>query len=75
MLVPFDIVDVALLPVWITSCCVALIARSVAVSALPVKFPADNVPLTVTLLNVEVPVDTSMSVSYTHLTLPTNLCV
>ena len=55
MLVPDDNVDVALLPVWITSCCVALIARSVAVSALPVKFPADNVPLTVTLLNVEVP--------------------
>ena len=36
-----------------------MIARSVAVSELPVKFPADNVPLTVTLLNVEVPVDIS----------------
>ena len=37
------------------SLCVALIERSVAVSELPVKFPADNVPLTVTFWNVDVP--------------------
>ena len=32
-----------------------MIARSVAVSALPVKFPADNVPLIETLLKFDVP--------------------
>ena len=37
------------------SLCVALIERSVAVSELPVKFPADHVPLTVTFWNVDVP--------------------